>query len=459
VDKRGPLVRLSHFYTGRLLKNWVNVCKLRKLNDEPRHVLYNRLRSDPTNSTTVENVAQRTVQTADTDAVQCAMNARDRTDSFVGEHGPRSMHAVQQPDTPGESFMEDCRRSAVVPWLLRVDGRHAQSGLRTSQARCQLREVEAFSSQLTVPRCAVGRVDADAVTGGSCGRAPCAHTVDGVVSDDCQTWLQRTRSCTPAAEERCRSCGSAADDRVGLSAVFVQRSPYAAPIDGKPSDYACSGSGQSNGISLEQWPTIASRQAQPSAETKAHYPQGCNGQVGDEQAALTGRVHTSANLQQDSVGDSLQMRPTVPAVIYSIADKATAERGTQAAIKQSNNSDTAASSNTECTRTAAETKQPKVTQADAAQTKRASSESDGRKTTTAVANANGSYTAVSPPVREACYNYCIVKISARKRGPTQPLFRAHFNDGSKSCWVPLSCIPPSILATFYVKSTEKSVTL
>jgi hypothetical protein len=94
VDKRGPLVRLSHFYTGRLLKNCVNVCKLRKLNDEPRHVLYNRLRSDPTNSTTTENVAQRTVQTADTDAVQCAMNARDRTDSFVGEHGPRSMHAV-----------------------------------------------------------------------------------------------------------------------------------------------------------------------------------------------------------------------------------------------------------------------------------------------------------------------------------------------------------------------------
>jgi hypothetical protein len=126
----------------------------------------------------------------------------------------------------------------------------------------------------------------------------------------------------------------------------------------------------------------------------------------------------SANLQQDSVGDSLQMRPTVPAVICSIADKATDERGTQVAIKQSNNSDIAASSNTECTRIAAERKQPKVAQADAAQAKRASSESDGRKTTTAVANANGSYTAVSPPVREARYNYCIIKISARKRGPT-----------------------------------------
>jgi hypothetical protein len=446
-------VRLSHFYTGRLLKNWVNVCKLRKLNDEPRHVLYNRLRSDPTNSTTVDNVAQRTVQTADTDAVQCAMNARDKTHSFVGVHGPRSIHAEQQQDTPDESFVEDCRRSAVVPWLVRADGQHAQSGLRTSQARCQLREGQAFSSQLTVPRCAVRRLDADAVTNGSCERAPDARTVDDVVSDEYQTRLQRTRSCT--TEERCRSCGSAADDKVRLSAVFVQRSPYAAPIDGKPSDYACSGSGQSSGIALEQWPTTASRQAPPSAETKAYYLQGCNGHVGDEQAALTGRVHTSANLQQDSVGDSLQMRPTVPAVIYSIADKATAESGTQATTAQSNNSDTAASSNTECTRTAVETKQPKVTQADAAQTKRAGSESDGRKTTTAVANANGSYRAVSPPIREARYNYCIVKISARKRGPTQPLFRAHFNDGSKSCWVPLSCIPPSILATFYVKKYRK----
>jgi hypothetical protein len=142
-------------------------------------------------------------------------------------------------------------------------------------------------------------------------------------------------------------------------------------------------------------------------------------------------MHTCAHPQQDPVGDSLQMRPTVRAVIYSIADKAHNERGTQAAIEQSNNSGTAASSNTECTRTAAETKQPKVTQADAAQTKRAGSESDGRKTTTAVVNADGSYTTVSPPVREACYNYCIVKISARKRGPTQPPFRAYFNDGTK----------------------------
>jgi hypothetical protein len=249
----------------------------------------------------------------------------------------------------------------------------------------------------------------------------CARTADGVVNDDYQTWLQRTRSCIPAAKKRCRSCGNAANDRVGLFAVFVQRSPYAAPIDGKPSDYACSGSGQSNGISLEQWPTIASRQAQPSAETKAHNLQGCNGHVGDEQAALTGRVHTSTNLQQDSVGDSLQMRPTVPAVIYSIADKATAERGTQAVTEQSNNSATAASSNTECTRTAAETKQPKVTQADAAQTKRAGSESDGRKTTTAVANANGSYTAVSPPVREARCNYCSQDIGTKARSNSAAL--------------------------------------
>jgi hypothetical protein len=76
--------------------------------------------------------------------------------------GPRSIHAEQQPDTPNESFVKDCRRSAVVPWLVCVDGQHAQSGLRTSQARCQLREVQALSSQLTVPRLRSGA--------GRCGR-------------------------------------------------------------------------------------------------------------------------------------------------------------------------------------------------------------------------------------------------------------------------------------------------
>jgi hypothetical protein len=47
---RGAVAKLQHFYTGKILKNYHNVAKLRKLIDSARDVLYNRLRgsaSDP----------------------------------------------------------------------------------------------------------------------------------------------------------------------------------------------------------------------------------------------------------------------------------------------------------------------------------------------------------------------------------------------------------------------------
>jgi hypothetical protein len=45
VYLRNSLVKLVHFYTGRELKNFINVDKLRRLRDTPRDVLYNRHRT------------------------------------------------------------------------------------------------------------------------------------------------------------------------------------------------------------------------------------------------------------------------------------------------------------------------------------------------------------------------------------------------------------------------------
>jgi hypothetical protein len=44
VDLRNSLVKLVHFYTGRELKNFINVDKLKRLRDTPRDVMYNRHR-------------------------------------------------------------------------------------------------------------------------------------------------------------------------------------------------------------------------------------------------------------------------------------------------------------------------------------------------------------------------------------------------------------------------------
>jgi hypothetical protein len=47
VSIRNSLVKLVHFYTGRELKNYINVDKLKRLRDSSRDILYNRHRTDP----------------------------------------------------------------------------------------------------------------------------------------------------------------------------------------------------------------------------------------------------------------------------------------------------------------------------------------------------------------------------------------------------------------------------
>ena len=43
VEIRGPLARLVHFYTGKIIRPYINVCKLRRVQD-CRDELYNRVR-------------------------------------------------------------------------------------------------------------------------------------------------------------------------------------------------------------------------------------------------------------------------------------------------------------------------------------------------------------------------------------------------------------------------------
>jgi hypothetical protein len=79
VELKNNLAKLVHFYTGKPLKNFINVDNLKRLRDEPREVLYNRHRSTQQTFVTDNDVlAQRTVQPAieqRTDSAQNSLNA------------------------------------------------------------------------------------------------------------------------------------------------------------------------------------------------------------------------------------------------------------------------------------------------------------------------------------------------------------------------------------------------
>ena len=64
VDLNGSVVRLQHYFTGKVLRNWINVTHLRRLRDEGRLKLYNRLNAQNSDANIVSGTDQPTVQTA-----------------------------------------------------------------------------------------------------------------------------------------------------------------------------------------------------------------------------------------------------------------------------------------------------------------------------------------------------------------------------------------------------------
>jgi hypothetical protein len=77
-------VKLVHFYTGKPLKNFVNVDKLRRLRDESREVLYNRHK--PTQQTFITEdmmTEERTVQPSSDTIADGAPNSLNPIDTIV----------------------------------------------------------------------------------------------------------------------------------------------------------------------------------------------------------------------------------------------------------------------------------------------------------------------------------------------------------------------------------------
>jgi len=63
IDKQGAVVKLQHLSSGKILRNWINVCHLTRLRDEGRRQLYNRLKGQYSDGNDTVDIHQPTVQT------------------------------------------------------------------------------------------------------------------------------------------------------------------------------------------------------------------------------------------------------------------------------------------------------------------------------------------------------------------------------------------------------------
>jgi hypothetical protein len=67
-----------------------------------------------------------------------------------------------------------------------------------------------------------------------------------------------------------------------------------------------------------------------------------------------------------------------------------------------------------------------------------------------------SHKAISLSPQGNFYNAKVIKVSARKLAKPQPLYKAHFSDGSQKQWLPASEIPLDILAKLFVEHYARS---
>jgi hypothetical protein len=98
VQLKNNLAKLVHFYTGKPLKNFINMDKFKRLRDEPREVLHNRHRpTQQTFSTDNDVLTQRTVQLAIEQRADGAQNSLNAIGTVLKPDNDNSLwHALQR---------------------------------------------------------------------------------------------------------------------------------------------------------------------------------------------------------------------------------------------------------------------------------------------------------------------------------------------------------------------------
>jgi hypothetical protein len=81
------------------LKNWINVCHLKRLKDESRLKLYNRLKANESDSDTTPDVEQRTVQTMLGPTLSHRYEPREFNTSYNGQNERSGWNALTESQT------------------------------------------------------------------------------------------------------------------------------------------------------------------------------------------------------------------------------------------------------------------------------------------------------------------------------------------------------------------------
>jgi hypothetical protein len=465
VQLKNNLAKLVHFYTGKPLKNFINVDKLKRLRDEPREVLYNRHRpTQQTSNTDNEMLTQRTVQPAVEQRADGARNSLNAIGTALKLENDNSLwHALQreQGETGKVIYIEKSEQARDVK-LNEMNGKRlpspqpqspAQRSRQTDVAQQMKRSdllpwTAAASQQLPV------RSPTRTVHNNGMEISATHGTETPMFSSSMKVFEpQMHRDHNPVATEL-----READENLQFMTV----------VDNNKD----SPTTRESNLTAQSEFTHA---VHDSADSKLY-----NRKAGTQQMALTTHKVPNVNSSHAQSGDSIEdiVEPINSARTNRHGEAALTANASQTFI--SNASATLVKTNEDCCSEADNT---------AYDTKIKNSQPETNESSTNPLLQSTDLTHHTPstglehhPAEKA--EYCqkqqvktnhdltsyrrvdlnttvahtddrIIRVSARKAARPYPLYKAHFNDKTKPCWIPVTSIPPEIVAAFHVKCFQR----
>jgi hypothetical protein len=468
VELKNNLAKLVHFYTGKPLKNFINVDKLKRLRDEPREVLYNRHRpTQQTFNTDNEVLTQRTVQPAIEQRADGAQNTLNAIGTALKLDNDNSLwHALQQEQNEignvtyiekseqaqDTSFHETSCTRIQSPQLQSAIQCNKQTDVAQQMKRSDLLPWTSAASQQLPVRSLTRTVHNNAM------EISATHGAETpMFSRNVKVFEQQMhRDHNPVATELRET-----DENLKFMTVVDN-------TDDSPTT-------RGSNVTAQNEITHA---VHDSSDSKLR-----NRKAWTEQIALTTHKVPSVNSSHAQSGDSIEdsVEPINSARTNRHGETALTANASQTFI--SNASATLVKTNDDCCseadNIASDTKikhslkeinesftNPLLQSTDLMHHIRstglehhpAEKAEYCQKQQVKTNQDLMSYRRVDLNTTAAQTNDRIIRVSARKAARPYPLYKAHFNDKTKPCWIPVTAVPPEIVAAFHVKCFQRKKT-
>jgi hypothetical protein len=465
VQLKNNLAKLVHFYTGKPLKNFINVDKLKRLRDEPREVLYNRHKpTQQSFSMDNDELAQRTVQPAIEQRADGAQNSLNEIGTTLKlDKGNSLWQAFQrEQDEIGKvSYIQESEQAQDIK-LNETSGTRGQSS--------QLQSPVQLGSQTNLER-QVKRSDLLPLTSAVGHQLPVSNLTRPVNNNGMEinathraeiprlsrsvnvSEQQMHRDHNPVATE-----SQEADKTLQFMAVVSHNND--------PSSTRGSILTALSGIVHALHVSAASKHRNSKARTEqialmTHKGPAVNSEHAQSEDSIEDsieRINSARINGHDGAAVTANASPT----FISNASKALAKTNNEGGNEVDNTAsdtkikDSIKEINESFTNSLLQSTDPKWhARSTGLEQHPVEKEEHCQKQQIETNHNFTSYRRVDLNSTQMHSNDRIIRLSARKAAKPYPLYKAHFNDKTKPCWIPVTAIPPEIVAAFHVKRFQR----